>query len=194
MVVGVAWTNWFVRVLPWRLDVMTKKEFINLISNGHEDVIGYFLKLLGDNGIDYCVIGGLGVNAYVEPVVSLDLDIVIVAGAIEKLLMKAGKFFKIEHFPHSINLNTTKSDLRIQVQSDMRYQEFISSSVIMDVMGYDMKVATIENIITGKIWAYMDKERRKSKRQKDLADIFRIIEKYPGLKKLVPDSMEHLDF
>lgn len=34
---------------------MTKKEFINLISNGHEDVIGNFLKLLDDNGIDYCI-------------------------------------------------------------------------------------------------------------------------------------------
>jgi len=39
----------------------------------------------------------------------------------------------------------------------------------------------------------MDKERRKSKRQKDLADIFRIIEKYPELKDLVFDSMEHLN-
>jgi hypothetical protein len=64
---------------------MTKKEFINLISNGQEDVIGNFLKLLNDNKIDYCVIGGLGVNAYVEPVVSLDLDIVLIADAIEQL-------------------------------------------------------------------------------------------------------------
>jgi len=173
---------------------MTKKEFINLISNGQEDVIGNFLKLLHDSGIDYCVIGGLGVNAYVEPVVSLDLDIVVVADETERLLMKAEKYFKIERFPHSINLNTTKSDLRIQVQSDQRYQKFIPGSVKMDVMGYDMKVATVDDILTGKIWAYMDTERRKSKRQKDLADIFRIIEKYPELKKLIPDSMEHLDF
>jgi len=173
---------------------MTKKEFINLISNGHEDVIGYFLKLLDDNGIDYCVIGGLGVNAYVEPVVSLDLDIVVVLDAVELLLIKAEKKFKIERFPHSINLNTTKSDLRIQIQSDRRYQKFIPGSVKMDVMGYDMKVAAVEDVLMGKIWAYMDKERRKSKRQKDLADIFRIIEKYPELKKLIPHSMEHLDF
>lgn len=173
---------------------MTKKEFINLISNGKEDVIGNFLKLLNDNAIDYCVIGGLGVNAYVEPVVSLDLDIVIVSGAIEKLLMKAEKYFKIEHFPHSINLNSTRSDLRIQVQSDQRYQKFIPGSTIKDVMGYNMKVATIEDILTGKIWAYQDEERRNSKRQKDLADIFRITEKYPELKKLIPYSMEHIGF
>ncbi len=173
---------------------MTKKEFINLISNGKEDVIGNFLKLLNDNGIDYCVIGGLGVNAYVEPVVSLDLDIVVVTGAIERLLMKAEKHFKIEHFSHSINLNSSKSDLRIQVQSDQRYQKFLSGSTVKDVMGYEMKVAAIEDILTGKIWAYQDEERRNSKRQKDLADIFRITEKYPGLKKLIPDSMEHIGF
>ncbi len=157
-------------------------------------MIGDFLKLLNENRIDYCVIGGLGVNAYVEPVVSLDLDIVIVADSIEKLLMKADKFFEIERFPHSINLNTTKSDLRIQLQSDRRYQKFILGSAKMDVMGYDMKVAAVDDILKGKIWAYMDKERRKSKRQKDLADIFRIIEEYPELKKLIPDSMEHLTF
>jgi len=173
---------------------MTKKEFINLISNGKEDVIGNLLKLLNDNGIDYCAIGGLGVNAYVEPVVSLDLDIVVVSDAIEQLLKKTGKFFKIERFPHSINLNSSKSDLRIQIQSDQRYQEFIPGSTIKDVMGYKMKVAAIEDILTGKIWAYQDEERRNSKRQKDLADIFRIIEKYPELKKLIPDSMKHIGF
>lgn len=173
---------------------MTKKEFINLILNGQEDVIGNLLKLLNDNDMDYCVIGGLGVNAYVEPVVSLDLDIVIVADAIERLLVEAEKNFKIERFTHSINLNSPRSDLRIQVQSDQRYQKFIPRSTIKHVMGYDMKVAAIEDILTGKIWAYTDKERRKSKRLKDLADIYRIIEQYPDLKKLIPDSMEGLDF
>ena len=61
-------------------------------------------------------------------------------------------------------------------------------------MGYDMKVAAIEDILTGKIWAFLDKERRKSKRQKDLADIFRIIEQFPELKKLIPDSMGYIEF
>ena len=152
------------------------------------------MKLLNDNEIDYCIIGGLGVNAYVEPVVSLDIDIVVVADAIEQLLIKAEKYFKIERFPHSINLNTAKSDLRIQIQSDLRYQKFIPGSVKMDVVGYDMKAAAVDDILTGKLWAYMDKEMRKSKRQKDLADIFRIIEKYPELNKLIPDSMEHIGF
>ena len=32
--------------------------------------------LLQDNGVRFCVIGGQAVNAYVEPLVSLDLDLV----------------------------------------------------------------------------------------------------------------------
>jgi len=32
-----------------------------------------------------------------------------------------------------------------------------------------MKVARLEDVLQGKVWAYMDKTQRKSKRQKDLA-------------------------
>jgi hypothetical protein len=53
-------------------------------------------------------------------------------------------------------------------------------------MDYEMKVASIEDVLQGKVWAYSDETRRASKRQKDLADIYRLIEKSPRLKKLVP--------
>ena len=56
---------------------MTKKEFFKTVSNGEEDVIQIFLDALLKANVDYCVIGGLAVNAYAEPVVSLDLDIVV---------------------------------------------------------------------------------------------------------------------
>lgn len=42
-------------------------------------------------GVDCCVIGGLGVNAYVGPVVSLGLDIVVVAEASGRFLEAAAK-------------------------------------------------------------------------------------------------------
>ena len=53
-----------------------------------------------------------------------------------------------------------------------------------------MKVAKIGDVLQGKIWAYMDKERRKSKRQKDSADIMRIIEAYPEFEKILPQSLQ----
>ena len=169
---------------------MTKKEFMHAVSNGQEDILQQMLDLLNEMKIDYCVIGGLAVNVYVEPVVSLDLDLVIVAEATENLLKAAEKIFNIVKLPHSVNLSSTKSDLRIQLQTDPRYQTFIVRSSIKEVMGYEMKVAAVEDVLQGKTWAYCDEQRRKSKRQKDLADIFRIIEEYPHLKDLLPESLK----
>ncbi len=57
------------------------------------------------------------------------------------------------------------------------------------MLGYRMMVARLEDVLQGKVWAYMDKTRRKSKRQKDLADIFRIIETYPQLEETLPQIL-----
>jgi hypothetical protein len=150
------------------------------------DILQIFLDILSEEGVAYCVIGGLAVNAYAEPVVSLDLDIVIAADGIEKVCKAIGHQFKIERFAHSINLSSSKSDLRIQLQTDPRYQDFIIRAENHEVLGYEMKVADIKDVIQGKIWAYSDEQRRMSKRQKDLADIMRLIETYPILMARLP--------
>ncbi len=173
-----------------RVGIMTGKEFMNSVANGQVDILQQFLDLLNEMKIDYCVIGGLAVNAYAEPVVSLDLDIVVVADAIEKLIKAAEKMFTVKKFPHSLNLESHLSDLRIQLQTDQRYQHFIGKATSKKVMGYEMKVALLEDVLRGKIWAYSDDQRRKSKRQKDLADIFRLVETYPSLKDILPDSIK----
>lgn len=171
---------------------MTKKEFLRILSNGKEDILEQLINMMSGADIDYCVIGGLGVNAYVEPVVSLDLDIVVVAEASGRFLKAASKVFKIERFPHSINLSVAGSDLRIQLQTDIRYQSFPQRACVKDVMGYKMKVAALEDLLAGKVWAYSDMQRRPSKRQKDLADIFRLAETYPDLKEQLPESIKKL--
>jgi hypothetical protein len=38
------------------------------------DLLGRLLALFEREGIRYCIIGGLAVNAYLEPVVSLNLE------------------------------------------------------------------------------------------------------------------------
>lgn len=160
------------------------------LANGQADVVQQFLDLLNDLKIDYCVIGGLAVNAYVEPVVSLDLDLAVTVEAIDRLVKAAGKHFTIKKFPPSLNLKSAQSELRIQLQTDARYQAFIKNASLKNVMGYLMKVAALEDILLGKIWAYADSERRKSKRQKDLADILRLVEAYPQLEERLPDSIK----
>lgn len=169
---------------------MTKKEFLNAISNGKADIVQAFLDILSSSNVDYCVIGGLAVNAYAEPVVSLDLDIVVAANDIETVIKAVEADFRIQRFAHSVNLNTDKSDLRIQLQTDSRYQEFISRATSHTVLGYEMNVASAEDVLQGKIWAYSDEQRRKSKRQKDLADIARLIEEYSSLAELLPESIK----
>jgi hypothetical protein len=169
---------------------MTRKEFLNAISNGKVDIVQAFLNILSTSNVDYCVIGGLAVNAYAEPVVSLDLDIVVAADNIKTVVKAVKSHFKVERFEHSIYLRTDKSDLRIQLQTDSRYQDFISRAASHTVLGYTMKVAGVEDVLQGKIWAYLDDQRRKSKRQKDLADIVRLIEVYPALSEQVPAAIK----
>jgi len=50
-------------------------------------------------------------------------------------------------------------------------------------------VAAIEDILQGKIWAAQDETRRGSKRQKDLADIARLLEADPALRDRVPPDI-----
>lgn len=171
---------------------MTNKKFLNALANGTVDVIKEFLDLLTELKINYCLIGGLAVNAYAEPVVSMDLDLVLALTDIDNLIKHASAKFKIENFPHSINLTHPKSDLRIQIQTDPRYQHFITNAVEKQVMGYKFKVAKLEDVLQGKLWAYHDEERRKSKRQKDLADIMRLVETHQHLYDLLPQEIKIL--
>jgi hypothetical protein len=166
---------------------MTGKKFMNTVANGKKDILQIFLNILKRTKTAYCIVGGLAVNAFVEPVVSLDLDVVIESKDIDKVSKEiVDKGFKVEKFEHSMNLTSSKSDLRIQIQTDSRYQEFISRASSKEVLGYKMNVASIEDVLQGKVWAYLDEKRRMSKRQKDLADIIRLIEAYPSLERLIP--------
>ncbi len=169
---------------------MTGKTVLNRVANGPSDAVALLLSLLEQTGAQYCVIGGLAVNAYAEPVVSLDLDIVVVADKVHALCDTASsKGVKIERFEHSVNLSVPGSDLRIQIQTDPRYQEFIPRAAQRAVLGYTMSVAALEDVLRGKVWAYSDRQRRKSKRQKDLADILRMIETHPQLKDQLPPDI-----
>lgn len=169
---------------------MTGKEFMRALVNGEADIVQLLLDMLARTKASYCVIGGLAVNAYADPVVSLDLDIVIIADdteAICELAREGG--MKIERFPHSINLSTTRSDLRVQIWTDERYQDFVARSKVKNVLGYEMRVASLEDVLQGKIWACQDPARRGSKRQKDLADIARIVEGHPELMAKFPEAV-----
>lgn len=168
---------------------MTKKDFLNRVARQEKDILQEFAGILKGKQIRFCIIGGLAVNAYAEPVVSLDLDIVIVIGRLGDLLAELKREYRVKNYPNSINISSPYSDLRIQLQTDPRYQDFIKHAAYKDVLGYRLPVARIEDILQGKIWAALDKTRRQSKRQKDLADILRLVESKKSLASLVPGSL-----
>ncbi len=89
-------------------------------------------------------------------------------------------------FPRRLNVSTVGSDLRVQIQLDSRYQPFLCRATEQRVLDIPMPVAAVEDVLCGKIWAYQDATRRGSKRQKDLADIARLLEAHPRLTPSVP--------
>src|SRR5687767_7558191 len=168
---------------------MTESEiFESVTGSGSTD----FATLVGilDGQTRWCLIGGLAVNCYVEPVYTLDADVVVVASqlpSIKDSLTAVG--FAFEEFPHSWNARMADSDLRIQFSLDPRYQEFLSDTKVQTVLNQQVPVASLENVIKGKVWAWSDPNRRLSKRKKDELDLIRILESYPHVAELMPPEI-----
>ena len=147
------------------------------------------IGLLAESGVKYCVIGGQAVNAFVEPVVSLDLDLAVATTDVASAEDLLQRHFRVQRFPHSVNVSMPGSDLRVQLQTDPRYGSFVARASQRDVLGLKLPVAKLEDVFQGKVWAAQDPARRPSKRQKDLADISRLLEAYPELRSRVPEDI-----
>jgi nitrogen regulatory protein PII len=171
------------------MKVMTASEIFEAVTGSGSSDFATLVGILNRRGA-WCLIGGLAVNCYVEPVYTLDADIVVRASelsAIKDDLEHAG--FSVEEFPHSLNATMPKSDLRIQFTLDPRYQAFVNDTQVHEVLGQQVPIASLDNIVKGKIWAWSDEGRRLSKRKKDELDLIRIAEAYPELRSVMPKEI-----
>jgi len=126
----------------------------------------------------YCLMGGLAVDCYVEPVYTPDVEFVVIASSLHLLQV------------HS----KPGSQLRIQFTTDERYQAFLARSTEAEVLGLRVKVASLQDVTQGKLWAYGDSHRRLSKRKKDELDLIRLAEAHPELKAQYPAELrEQID-
>ena len=152
---------------------MQALEFWKTVTVDHANLLESLIGLLHDHEVKYCVIGGQAVNAYAEPVVSLDLDLVIATEQVPDAERWLAARFEVRRFAHSLNVSARGSGLRVQIQTDPRYATFVDRAIVRDVLDLKLPVAQVEDVLKGKVWAASDGERRASKRQKDLADIAR---------------------
>ena len=163
--------------------------FWKAVTVDRSNLLERFVEWLRAHDVRFCLIGGQAVNAYVEPVVSLDLDVAIAADQIDHVRLMLAETFALEPLAHSLNVSAPGSDLRVQIRLDPRYGAFVDRASARDVLGLTLPVASLEDVLRGKIWAVEDTSRRPSKRQKDLADISRLVEKYPDLRASVPSAV-----
>lgn len=171
---------------------MTALEAYELTTQGGATDFARLIRACESFG-PYCLIGGLAVNCYVEPVYTLDADIVVIAVKLPELTTHlAGQGFATEVHAHSVNALAPGSQLRIQFTTDERYQAFPSRSMEAEVLGVRVKIACLEDITQGKLWAYGDPKRRLSKRKKDELDLIRLAEAFPRLKSLYPVELQRL--
>jgi len=168
---------------------MTASEiFESVTGNGSSD-FALLVRILDQHG-PWCLIGGLAVNCYVEPVFTLDADIVVVSAELEEITKKlSAAGFSLEDFPHSLNAKMPGSELRIQFSLDPRYQKFVTDAEQREVLSERVPVASLSNIVRGKIWAWSDHKRRPTKRKKDELDLMRILEAYPETRGMMPPEI-----
>jgi hypothetical protein len=168
---------------------MTATEIFDSVMNGGSNDFALLAQILNQHG-SWCLIGGLAVNCYVEPVFTVDADIVVISTQLDLISEDLGASgFSLEAFPHLLNAKRPGSELRIQITLDPRYQSFLEEAMPKEVLGQTVPVASLADVVRGKIWAWSDEKRRATKRKKDELDLMRIAESYPELRAQMPTTI-----
>jgi len=169
---------------------VTAKQFYDWQTSGGTDDVMRLVDVLERADVAWCAIDGVAVNHWAEePMVTQDVDFVVSSDAIERtvsLLVEAG--FSSEEFDWSVNFKG-RSKVSIQLSTEDFYSDFPSRAVPADVHGILLRVASLEDTLSGKIKAWSEPKRRQSKRIKDLADIARLVEAHPELWGVLTDDL-----
>lgn len=168
---------------------MTALQFYKAVTVDKSNLLDRLLKLLMDNGIRYCVIGGGAVSAYAEPLVSLDFDIIITSYQLGRFESLCASVFHLKRSPRLIEITAPPSRLRVNIHTDPRLAEFVERAEIRNVFDLNLPVARVEDVLSATIWASEDMTRPNWKQLKDLSDIARLLQVNPKLRAQVPASI-----
>src|SRR5438132_1838480 len=126
---------------------MTATEVFESVTNGGSSDFALLIHILNQHG-NWCVVRGLAVNCYVEPVFTIDADVVVASSelpSVRRDLVANG--FVVEEHEHSVNAQQKGSELRIKFTTDARYEAFLGDAQTMEVLGEQVAVASLTNII-----------------------------------------------
>lgn len=163
--------------------------FWKAVVSDRSNFLQRFLAMLEENAIRYCVIGGVGVNAYAEPLITLDLDLVVAADQLDRVRELAAGSFKTREFPYSFNVYDPDSKLQVQIQLRPEMAPLVSRAQVRSVLDLQIPVAAPDDLLRAKVEAAIEPTRRPSKRGKDFIDIARLVAVFPELRPLVPESI-----
>src|SRR5665213_697873 len=166
---------------------MRDEEFLAGLTGSDSD-LRLAVEALREAGQLFCIIGGLAVNHYVEPVVTLDADFAVVAATgVNEALQARG--FRVEAVANSIKAQLPGSRLRLQITINSPYGTFPARAVPGRLFGLDMPIASLPDLVQGKLWALQDSARRLSKRAKDRANLIRLCESHRQVFDLIPPGL-----
>ena len=170
---------------------MTAREIYDLALRGGGNDFQATVELLERLREPWCLIGGLAINVYCEPVYTNDADFIVVISQLELVCAElAGLGFTISRHRFSVNAQLPGSSLIVQFTTDPRYQDFLARATPDgEVLGVQCRVAALSDLFQGKLWAAADPERRPTKRAKDELDLSRIADTYPKYLPLLPPAL-----
>ena len=98
---------------------MTAREIYDLALRGGGNDFQATVELLERLGEPWCLIGGLAVNVYCEPVYTNDADFIVVTSQLELVCAElAGLGFTISRHRFSVNAQLPGSSLIVQFTTD----------------------------------------------------------------------------
>jgi hypothetical protein len=151
--------------------------------------------VLSAAGTRYALIGGVAIQLYSEePRTTLDLAIALASyDDIPRLKLEAAGFQQEGVHEHSENWRAPGTEPRkrrtaIQFSVDRLTSATVARAETFKIGDFEIRVATMADLVRLKLEAAEAPTRRPSKRLSDLRDILSLLEEHPEIEAEVPDA------
>jgi hypothetical protein len=161
------------------------------VGDSKEGPLRLLAKLLHREGVPYALIGGLAVQVHTaDPRTTLDIDVAVPTyrDIPDRALREAG-FEHTGRHDHSDNWRAPGPGavrFRVAVQfsaEDQGLAAAVEHASVLDLGdGLALRVVTVDDLIELKLLAAEEPTRRRSKRERDLADISALLEEHPEVQ------------